>query len=301
MARDSGREWPSVRPRQRPRTLWSDLAGLWGRFVGLPVAARIAAGLLVTLLVIVLLSRLFGPDDDGTNVAARSTTIPSTSAFPSTTTTVPLPPGDDKTVKDVLDGDSFETIDGIKIRLIGIDAPDVETRGCFSAEATGHLRELLPAQSTVRIAYDTNRSDRSGRTLAYAYRTTDGLFVNVAMARDGFARQLTSPPNTAHAEEINAAVSEAVAERRGMWQGCQTTTTIRRSTTVPPSAATPTSPNSPAPSAPPSAPPSNPGPVPGAVERDGLCLLPGAPGYFSDGTPAVCGPGSDGLPRWLPA
>ena len=291
-----------MRPRPRPRTLWSDLAGLWRRFAGLPPAARIAVGLLVTLVVIVLVSRLFGSGEDGTNVAARSTTLPPTSVPPSTTTTVVLPPGDDKIVKDVLDGDSFETADGIKVRLIGIDAPDLESKGCFSAEATDHLRELLPAESTVRIAYDTSRTDRSGRTVAYVHRTTDGLFVNVAMARDGFARQLTSPPNTAHAEEIKSAVSEAVAERRGMWQACQTTTSVRRSpTTVPPPAATPTPPSTAAAPATTGPPPANPGPRPGAVERDGLCLLAGAPGYFSDGTPAVCAPGGDGLLRWVPA
>ncbi len=281
--------------------MWSDLAGLWRRFRDLPSAVRITVGLLVTLVVMVLMSRLFASGEDGTNVAARSTTLPSTSVLPSTTTTVVLPPGDDKIVKDVLDGDSFETADGIKVRLIGIDAPDVESKGCFSAEAAGHLRELLPAESTVRIAYDTSRTDRSGRTLAYAHRTTDGLFVNVAMARDGFARQLTSPPNTAHAEEIQSAVSEAVAERRGIWQACRTTTSIRRSTTVPSPAATPTTPSTAVTPATTSPPPADPGPRPGAVEREGLCLLAGAPAYFSDGTPAVCAPGGDGLLRWVPA
>ncbi len=259
-----GRDWPPPQFRRRPRTLWSDLAGLWRRFLALPLAARIALGLLVTVLVLVVLSRVFG-SGDGTEVATRST-LPSTSVPPSTTTTIALPPGDDKTVRDVRDGDSFETTDGTTIRLIGVDAPDVETEACFSAEATTHLRELLPPESTVRIVYDTNRTDRTGRTLAYVYRPTDGLLVNVAVARDGFARQLTGPPNTAHAEEITAAVNEAVAERRGMWQSCRTTTTVRRpATTVTRRATTTSSPPAPAPSAaePTTSPPTEPGTVPG--------------------------------------
>ncbi|HYX43842.1 MAG TPA: thermonuclease family protein [Acidimicrobiales bacterium] len=291
MARDD-RDWPTTQLRRRPRTLWSDLAGLWRRFVGLPLAVRIGAAVVATVLVLVVLLGLFG-SGDGEDVVARQR-VPSTSLPPATSTTVALPPGDDKTVKDALDGDSLEATDGTKIRLIGIDAPDVETRGCFSGEATTHLRELLAPDSPVRVVYDADRTDRLGRTLAYLYRPADGLFVNAAMARDGFARQLTTPPNTAHAEEIKTAVSEAVAERRGMWQSCQMTTTTRRAPTTTRRPA-PTS----TPSPPTSAPVPNPGPVPGAVERDAPCPTPGAPGQFSDGTPAVCG--GDGGSHWVPA
>ena len=299
-----GSDWPTVEPRRRPRTLWSDLAGLWRRFAGLPLALRIGFAILATILAFVLLSRLFG-SDDGEGVVSRGPTAATTSVPLPTSTTVPLPPGDDKTVKDALDGDSLETTDGTKIRLIGIDAPDVETKGCFSGEATTHLRELLAPESPVRVVYDADRTDGLGRTLAYVYRPVDGLFVNAAMARDGFARQLTTPPNTTHAEEIKTAVSEAVAERRGMWQTCQTTTTTRRATTTTTPGAAPGTapPQTPTPAPPPAAttipPGPNPGPVPNAVERNGLCLTPGASAQFSDGTPAVCG--GEGLPHWVPA
>ena len=296
MAPDN-RDWPTAQIRRRPRTLWSDLAGLWRRFLGLPLPGRVGFALLTTILAIVVLSRLFR-SDDGQDVVAREP-VTSTSEPPATSTTVPLPPGDDKTVKDALDGDSLETTDGTKIRLIGIDSPDVETKGCFSGEATTHLRELVAPESTVRVVYDADRTDRLGRTLAYVYRPADGLFVNVAMARDGFARQLTSPPNTAHAEEIKTAVSEAVAERRGMWQTCQTTTTARRATTTTtPAPAPATAPPAPGPTPTTGPPATNPGPVADAVERGALCLTPGARARFSDGAPAVCG--GDGLAHWVP-
>ncbi len=254
MARN-GRDWPTAQLRRRPRTLWSDLAALGRRFRGLPLAAQVALALVASVLLLLLLSRCFR-SGDGEDVVARST-VTSTSV-PATTTTLPLPPGDDKVVKGVLDGDSFEATDGTRIRLIGIDAPDVETRGCFSAEATAHLRELLAPESTVRVAYDTTRTDRFARTLAYVYRLGDGLFVNVALARDGFARELTTPPNTAHAEEIKAAAQEAVAQRRGMWATCPTTTSTARrtATTRRPATAATTAPPATAPNttAPPTAP-----------------------------------------------
>ena len=234
----NGRDRPTAPTRRRPRTLWSDLAGLGRRFRRLPLAGQIVLAIVASVLLLLLLSRCLG-SDEGTGVVSRSPIVPPASV-PETSTTLALPPGDDRTVKGVLDGDSFELTEGTRIRLIGIDAPDVETRGCFSTEASAHLQELLAPDSMVRVVYDASRTDRLGRTLAYVYRLNDGLFVNVAMARDGFARQLTSPPNTAHAEEIKGAVEEAVTQRLGMWQACPTTTTVRRPTATRPRATAPT-------------------------------------------------------------
>jgi micrococcal nuclease len=208
------------------------MARLWGWFRGLPIIVQLLAAILLLFIAFRILSALFG-GDDGTRVASRSTTtvrrtIPTTTTRPPP----PLPPGDDRTVKNVLDGDSFELTDGTKIRLIGIDAPDIEVDACFSSEATAHLKELLPADKGVRLVYDTTRTDRFGRTLAYVYRLPDGLFVNVAMVRDGFARDMASGANTAHAEEIATALSDARTAQRGLWQACQSTTTAARPATT---------------------------------------------------------------------
>jgi hypothetical protein len=98
-------------PPRRPRTLWSDLAGLWDRFRDLPVGAQVLAGALAAALFLLIVSRFTGPD--GTTVASRSTT---TRLRPTTTVTTlpPLPPGDDKTVQAVIDGDSLELSEGTK-------------------------------------------------------------------------------------------------------------------------------------------------------------------------------------------
>lgn len=57
-------------------------------------------------------------------------------------------------------------------------------------------RWRLPVGTEVRLVYDVDRTDRYGRTLAYLYRVSDGLFVNLALARDGFGQQLTRPVQT---------------------------------------------------------------------------------------------------------
>ena len=136
------------------------------------------------------------------------------------TSTTVLPAGEDETVQSVIDGDSFELTSGDEIRLIGIDAPDMETGDCFSAEAKAELTELLAPGRTVRVVYDANRSDQFGRTLAYVYRHRDGLFVNLALARNGFAYPAGDPSNTAHAAELDAAVTDAREAGRGLWSSC---------------------------------------------------------------------------------
>ncbi len=59
-----------------------------------------------------------------------------------------------------------------------------------------------------------------GRLLAYVYRDSDGLFLELAMAKDGFAGPLAISPNTAHRSEIDAAVAAARSSRSGLWGAC---------------------------------------------------------------------------------
>jgi micrococcal nuclease len=127
----------------------------------------------------------------------------------------------------VVDGDTVRVaIAGAeeRVRLIGIDTPETHGQGglreCFGTEATRRMAELLPPGTPVRLVRDVEARDRYDRLLAYVYRAADGLFVNLAMAREGFATTLTYPPNVAHAEEFVAAVRAARQARRGLWGRC---------------------------------------------------------------------------------
>jgi micrococcal nuclease len=127
----------------------------------------------------------------------------------------------------VVDGDTVRvTIGGAeeRVRLIGIDTPETHGQGglreCFGAEASRRMTELLPPGTPVRLVRDVEARDRYDRLLAYVYRASDGLFVNLAMAREGFATTLTYPPNVAHADELVAAVRAARQARRGLWGRC---------------------------------------------------------------------------------
>lgn len=193
---------------------------------------RPVAVLVVALGVLAALASCASPDTVSAGAKdRRPTTTPETSEVApatevtppssSTSTTAAPPAGDIVEVARVIDGDTIEVTDGTRVRLIGIDTPEsVDPRRpveCLGKEAAAHTASLLPVGTDVRLEYDVEREDRYGRTLAYVYRVDDGLFVNAAIARDGFAQQLTIPPNVAKVDEIAAAVAEARAAGRGLW------------------------------------------------------------------------------------
>lgn len=125
------------------------------------------------------------------------------------------------TVERVVDGDTIVVTGGERVRLIGIDTPEtVDPRRpveCFGEQASTRTKELLPPGTRVRLELDVERTDRYGRTLAYVHRVEDDMFVNLELARGGYAEQLTVPPDVAHADEIGDAVTAARADGRGLW------------------------------------------------------------------------------------
>ncbi|HEV7887191.1 MAG TPA: thermonuclease family protein [Acidimicrobiales bacterium] len=138
------------------------------------------------------------------------------------------PPGS-AVVTRVVDGDTIRVrmADGggsEAVRLIGVDTPEsVKPRTpveCFAKEAAAHTAELVPPGTAVRLVRDVEARDRYGRLLAYVYRAEDGLFVNLALAQDGFAAPLTIAPNVAHSEAFAAAAGRARQAQRGLWARC---------------------------------------------------------------------------------
>lgn len=153
----------------------------------------------------------------------ETTTDPSTSTGTATRARN-VPDGRDAVVDRVVDGDTIVVDDGERIRLIGIDTPETVKPGspveCFGKEASRRMNTLLPEGTHVRLVRDADATDRYDRTLSYVYRLDDGLFVNAAMVRDGFAYAYTVPPNVAHAEEFVALQAEAREADRGLWAAC---------------------------------------------------------------------------------
>ena len=130
-------------------------------------------------------------------------------------------------VKRVVDGDTIVvTLNGNdeKIRFIGMDTPETHGPGglreCWGEEATRDMEHLLPPGTAVRMVRDKEARDRYGRLLAYVYRSSDGLFVNMEQVVRGNAIAKEFPPNTTYATSFRSAEREAHAANLGLWNTC---------------------------------------------------------------------------------
>lgn len=131
------------------------------------------------------------------------------------------------TVTHVVDGDTIELAIGAgteRARLLGIDTPETVKPDapveCFGPEASARTKELLPPGTGVLVQRDREPRDRYGRLLLYVWRRRDGLFVNEALVREGYARPLSISPNTARRAALSAASNAARTGGDGLWAAC---------------------------------------------------------------------------------
>ena len=131
------------------------------------------------------------------------------------------------TLEWVIDGDTIDVlVDGReeRVRLLGIDTPETKVEGqppeCYGPEAAAFTASLLPVGTALRLERDVVGRDDYGRLLAYVYRAEDGLLVNEALLREGYAQPLTIAPNGALAERFVDAAVAAEAAGVGLWAAC---------------------------------------------------------------------------------
>lgn len=133
----------------------------------------------------------------------------------------------------VVDGDTIQLEDGEKVRLIGIDTPevfessklyrdsrktnqDINTIKALGKRSSEFVRKLVEGKR-VRLEFDVEKRDRYKRLLAYVF-LSDGTFVNAEIVRQGYASLLTYPPNVKYSDEFVKLYREAREEKRGLWQ-----------------------------------------------------------------------------------
>jgi len=122
-------------------------------------------------------------------------------------------------VEYIFDGDTFATATGERIRLLGINAPEV-THGSEPGQVMGNaatraLKRMITGK-TVRLAFDRERRDVYGRTLAQVWRR-DGTWVNGEMVRRGLAHVYTFTPNLRWAKQLLTLERPARKQHLGIW------------------------------------------------------------------------------------
>ena len=130
----------------------------------------------------------------------------------------PAPREGFRVVERVIDGDTLELEGGERVRLIGVDTPELhhpEKPVEYFAREAAAFTERLCEGKPVRLEYDRETEDRYGRTLAYVY-LEDGTFVNAEIIRQGFGFAYTRFP-FAYLEEFRALERAARENQRGLW------------------------------------------------------------------------------------
>src|SRR5260221_6031923 len=108
-------------------------------------------------------------------------------------------PSGTATITKVTDGDPVWLSSVGKVRLIGIDTPEVFGHvDCYGPEASAFAKRVLHPGTHVRYRVGRESHDRYGRTLAYLW-LNDGRMFNQLLAEDGYARTLTIRPNDDYA------------------------------------------------------------------------------------------------------
>ena len=135
------------------------------------------------------------------------------------------------TVEYVIDGDTFiVSIDGYstKIRLIGVDTPESVASDAYlqssgkentaeGKEASNFTTDLITGK-TVYLEYDTDKTDKYGRTLAYVYldENKETMLQDVLLER-GLACTMTIKPNTKYAAHFAKIEAQAKENGAGFW------------------------------------------------------------------------------------
>ncbi len=117
-------------------------------------------------------------------------------------------------VERIADGDTFTCRGRVRVRLIGIDTPEL-AQGEPGRRARAALARLIPPGTSVRLEHDVSARDRYGRELAHVWHGS--RLINEALIREGWAMLYTVPPNVKYAGRLERAQKEARAEGAGLW------------------------------------------------------------------------------------
>lgn len=120
----------------------------------------------------------------------------------------------------VFDGDTFETATGQRIRLLGVDSPEVQHGDKPGQEHGEEARVWLDSTcqgKTVTVQEGAEPIDRYGRTLAWVY-LEDGRLLNEDILATGHAKLMARFGLPLELEErLRKAQADARLAKVGLW------------------------------------------------------------------------------------
>jgi len=122
-------------------------------------------------------------------------------------------------VKRVYDGDTIILENGDRVRLLGINTPEIESRYRQGEDGGLTAKKWLQTQlkeGVVFLEYDQLKHDKYKRSLAHLF-LENGEHLNKSMVNLGLATLSIIPPNTRYSDVLKKAEIEAQKKALGIW------------------------------------------------------------------------------------
>ena len=124
-------------------------------------------------------------------------------------------------VDTVFDGDTFRLQDGRKVRLVGIDTPEMGWENNppepLAKQAKARLLKLIGESKRIGLVFDHDLYDKYDRLLAHVYNEK-GRNMSAAMLNQGLATQMLIPPNLKFIDCYKVEEQYAREKSYGLWQ-----------------------------------------------------------------------------------
>lgn len=122
----------------------------------------------------------------------------------------------------VYDGDTIKLKDGRHVRILGVNAPEVDhgkekTGQPLGEEARSATESFFKKDAQVKLFYDVQRVDRYERTLAHVYNAK-GESLAANLLRQGLGFHVAIPPNLSLNQCLQAQERIARQKHAGVWQ-----------------------------------------------------------------------------------
>lgn len=122
-------------------------------------------------------------------------------------------------VKRVYDGDTIILDNGERVRLLGLNTPEIESRYRQGEKGGVTAKKWLQdklSQDIVFIEYDQQKKDKYNRSLAHLF-LENGEHLNKSLLQAGLANLTIIPPNLHYVDELVKAEMEAQQRQVGIW------------------------------------------------------------------------------------
>jgi len=121
------------------------------------------------------------------------------------------------TIKRTVDGDTFETASGHKVRIIGVNCPEsIGNVEYFGKEASNFSRKQLTGKK-VYMFQDVGDKDKYGRLLRYVFIENENTMYNETLLINGYANTMTIPPNVMFSKKFVELERKAREKNKGLW------------------------------------------------------------------------------------